>query len=148
MTHDQHRPVLATALHLSTDPLLSRIKPHHRLAAPIRVCSGVGRILEHAEHRVVPSGQPDDLAHLLWPASNRQLNLLLIKPEIDLPHAAQLYKFSKDQIDSGPDPGIRIFFDAVVRTFDVPDRDPPIGIGAAVTRRPLALSPFRASPLL
>jgi hypothetical protein len=33
-------------------------------------------------------------------------------------------KFAKDQIDSGPDPGIRIFLDAVDRSFDVPDRDP------------------------
>jgi hypothetical protein len=30
---DQHRPVLATALHLSTDLLLPGLKPHHGLAA-------------------------------------------------------------------------------------------------------------------
>src|ERR1017187_3298573 len=124
MIQDQYRPVLATALHLSTHPLLSRIQLHHRLAAPIRVSSGVGRILQDAEHRVVPSGQPDDLTHLFWPASDRHLDLLPVKPEIDLPHATQLRKVSKDQIDSGPDPGIRIFLDAVVRSFDVPDRDP------------------------
>src|SRR5450432_3887998 len=73
---------------------------------------------------MVPSGQPDDLSYLLGPANDRQLNMLLIKPEIDLSHAAQLRKFSKDQIEGRPDPGIRIFLDAVVRSFDVPDRGP------------------------
>src|ERR1035437_6423029 len=126
---DQHCPVLATALHLSTDPLLSSLKPHHRLAAPIRVCSGVDRIFHHAEHPVVPSGLPDDLAHLFWPANDRQLNMLLIQPEIYLPYAAQLRKFAKDQIEGGPDPDIRIFLDAVVRSFDVPDWDPSNQIG-------------------
>src|SRR5664279_3278915 len=121
---DQHCPVFATALHLSTDLLLPVLKPNHGLAAPIRVGSGIDWILQHAEHRVVSSGLPDDLAHRFWPANDRQLDLLLIKPEIDLSHAAQLRKFAKDQIDSGPDPGIRIFLDAVVRSFDVPDRDP------------------------
>src|SRR5260370_146397 len=120
MIHDQHRPVLATTLHLPTDPFLSRIKPYHRLAASIRVCSSVDRILQHAEHRVVPSGQPDDLAHLLWPASDRQLNMLLIKPEIDLAHAAQLRKFSKDQLVSSADPGIRIFSAPAAPSLDVP----------------------------
>ncbi|HZY41347.1 MAG TPA: hypothetical protein VFF59_05020, partial [Anaerolineae bacterium] len=121
---DQHSPVFATALHLSTDPLLPFLKPHYRLAAPIRVRAGVDRILQHAEHRVVPRGQPNDLAHLFWTASDRQLDLLPIKPEVDLPYAAQLRKFAKDQIDSGTDPGIRIFLDAVVRSFDIPDRNP------------------------
>jgi len=121
---DQHCPVLATSPHLPTDLLLPGRKPHHGLAAPIRVGSGIDRILQHAEHRVVPSGQPNDLARFFWPARNRQLNLLLIQPEIDLPHAAQLRKFAKDQIDGGPDPGIRIFLDAAVRSFDVPDRNP------------------------
>src|ERR1035437_1179764 len=121
---DQYCPVLATALHLSTDLLLPGLKPHHGLAAPVRVCSGIDRVLQHAEHRVVPSGQPDDRTPLFWPANDRQLNMLPIKPEIDLPHAAQLRKFAKDQIDSGPHPGIRIFLDTVVRSFDVPDRDP------------------------
>src|SRR5665213_2007021 len=73
---------------------------------------------------MVPSGLPDDLAQRFWPANDRQLDLLPIQPEIDLPHAAQLRKFAKDQIDGGSDPGIRIFLDAVVRSFDVPDRDP------------------------
>src|SRR5665213_2189833 len=73
---------------------------------------------------MIPAGLPDDLARRFWPANDRQLDLLLIQPEIDLPHAAQLRKFAKDQIDGGPDPGIRIFLDAVVRSFDVPDRDP------------------------
>src|SRR5205807_10147161 len=68
---DQYCPVLATAPHLSTDLLLPRIKPYRGLAAPICVCSGVDRILQHAEHRVVPSGQPDDLAPFFWPAHNR-----------------------------------------------------------------------------
>jgi hypothetical protein len=36
------------------------------------------------------------------PASNRRLNLLLINPEIDLPHAAQLRKFSKRSNRSWP----------------------------------------------
>src|SRR5437667_3102876 len=92
MIYDQHCPILATALRLSTDPLLSTLKPHDGFAAPICVCSCVDRILQHAEHRVVPSGQPDDLAHLLWPANDRQLNMLLIKPEVNLPHATQLRK--------------------------------------------------------
>src|ERR1035438_9314304 len=86
---DQYCPVLATAPYLPTDLLLPRIQPYCGLAAPIRVCSGVDRILQHAERRVVPSGQPDDLAPFFWPARNRQLNLLLIQPEIDLPHATQ-----------------------------------------------------------
>src|SRR6202049_3158956 len=84
---DQYGPVLTTALHLSTDLLLPGLEPHHGLAAPIRVGSGVDRIFQYAEHRMVPSGQPDDLAHLFWSANHRQLNFLLIKPEIDLPHA-------------------------------------------------------------
>src|ERR1035437_7409467 len=107
MVHNQHRPVLATALHLSTDPLLPGIQPHHRLAAPIRVCSGVDRILQHAEHRVVPSGLPDDLARLFWPASDWQLNMLPIKPEIDLPHAEHRV------VPSGlPDDLARLFWQA------------------------------------
>ncbi len=52
------------------------------------------------------------------------MNLLLIKPEINLPCAAQLRKLAKDQIDGGPDPGIGIFLDAVIRSFDVPYGDP------------------------
>src|SRR5664280_3122169 len=64
---DQYCPVFATALHLSADLLLPVLKPHHGLAAPIRVGSGIDWILQHAEHRVVSSGLPDDLAHLFWP---------------------------------------------------------------------------------
>src|ERR1035438_8535627 len=97
MIQDQHRPVLATALHLSTDLLLPGLKPHHGLAAPIHVGSGIDRVLQHAEHRMVSSGLPDDHAPLFWSASDRQLNMLLIKPEIDLSHAAQLRKFAKDE---------------------------------------------------
>ena len=124
MIHDQYRPVLATALLLLENPFLPGHKPHYRLAAPIRISSSVDRILQHAVHRVIPNGLPDDLAHVFWPANDWQLNLLLIKPEIDLPHAAQLRKFAKDQIDGGPDPGIGIFLDAVIRSFDVPNGDP------------------------
>src|SRR5277367_3842761 len=101
---DQHCPVLATALYLSMDLLLPGLKPHHGFAASIRVGSGVDRIFQHAEHGMVPSGLPDDLAQLFWPANDWQLDLLLIKPKIDLPHAVQLRKFAKDQIDGGPDP--------------------------------------------
>src|SRR5450756_3159106 len=82
---DQHRPVLAAPLHLSTDPLLPGLKPHHGLAAPIRVCSGVDRVLQHAEHRMVPSGQPDDLAPLFWPANDRQLNMPVSYTHLTLP---------------------------------------------------------------
>src|SRR5664280_1488291 len=57
---DQHSPVFATALHLSADLLLPVLKPHHGLAAPIRVGSGIDWILQHAEHRVVSSGLPDE----------------------------------------------------------------------------------------
>src|SRR6266550_8103273 len=124
MIHDQHRPVLATVLLLADDPFLPGLKPCRRLAAPIRVRSGVDRVLQHAVHRMVPSGLPDDLARIFWPASDWQLNLLLIKPEINLPCAAQLRKLAKDQIDGGPDPGIGIFLDAVIRSFDVPYGDP------------------------
>src|ERR1700682_5220537 len=99
---DQYCPVLATAPHLPTDLLLPCIKPYRGLTAPIRVCSGVDRILQHAEHRVVPGGQPDYLAHLLWPPSDRQLNMLLIPPELDTPYATQLRQFSKDQIEGRP----------------------------------------------
>src|SRR5437660_3194226 len=70
---------------------------------------------------MVPSGPPDDLARIFWPASDWQLNLLLIQPEINLPCAAQLRKLAKDQIDGGPDPGIGIFVDAVIRSFVVPN---------------------------
>src|SRR2546422_8974570 len=124
MIHDQHRPVLATVLLLAEDLLLPGLQPCCRLAAPIRIRSGVDRVLQHAVHRMVPSGLPDDLARIFWPASDWQLNLLLIKPEINLPCAAQLRKLAKDQIDGGPDPGIGIFLDAVVRSFDISDRDP------------------------
>jgi hypothetical protein len=117
---DQHCPVFPTALHLPTDLLPPGLKPHHRLVASIRVCSGVHGILQHAEHRVVPSGRPDHLAQLFCSASDWHLDRLLIKPEIDLPNAAQLRKLSKDQIDSGPDPGVRIFLDAVVANDTTP----------------------------
>src|SRR5260370_28331559 len=124
MIHDQHRPVLATALLLSEDPLLPGLQPHDRLAAPIRVSSAVDRVLQHAEYRMVPRCPPDDLARIFCPASDWQLDLLLIKPEINLPYAAQLRKLAKDQTDRGPHPGIGIFLDAVIRSFDVPDGDP------------------------
>src|SRR5258708_19162987 len=124
MIYDQHCPILATALRLSTDPLLPTLQPHDGFAAPICVCSCVDRILQHAAHPVVPTRLPNDLAQLFCAPSDRQLNLLLIKPEMNLPHAAPLRKFAKDQIDGGSDPGIRIFLDAVVRSFDVSDRDP------------------------
>src|ERR1019366_8763781 len=75
-------------------------------------------------HRMVTSGLPDDLAHIFCPASDWQLDLLLIKPEINLPYAAQLRKLAKDQIDGDPDPGIGIFLHAVIRSLDVPNGDP------------------------
>ena len=124
MIHDQHRPVLATTLLLPEDPLLPGLQPHDRLAAPIRVSSAVDRVLQHAQYRMVPRGPPDDLAPIFCPASDWQLDLLLIKPEINLSYAAQLRKLAKDQTDGGPDPGIGIFLDAVIRSFDVPDGDP------------------------
>jgi hypothetical protein len=52
------------------------------------------------------------------------LYLLPIKPEINLPDIAQLCKLAKDQIDGGLYPGIRVFLDPIVRSSDVPDRDP------------------------
>src|ERR1035438_5024945 len=42
---DQYCPVLAATLHLSRGLLLPALKPHHSLAAPIRVGSGVDPIL-------------------------------------------------------------------------------------------------------
>ena len=45
MIPNQYLPVLATALHLSTDPLLPALKSDYGLAAPIRVRSRVDRIL-------------------------------------------------------------------------------------------------------
>src|ERR1035438_1712208 len=53
---DQHRPVFAAAPYLPTDALLPGIEPHYRLAAPIRAGSGIERILQRAEHRVVATG--------------------------------------------------------------------------------------------
>ena len=73
---------------------------------------------------MVPSGLRYDLARIFCPASDCQLELLLIKPGINLPYVAQLRKLGKDQIDGGPDPGIGIFLDAVMRSFDVPKADP------------------------
>jgi hypothetical protein len=72
---------------------------------------------------VVSSRPPGDFAHRFRPARDRQLNLLLIQPEEHLTHAAQPGEFSKEQIDGGLDPGIRIFLDPVIRSFDVPDWD-------------------------
>jgi len=51
--------------------------------------------------------------------------LLPIQPEEDLSHAAQLCKSAEDQRDGGPDPGIWILLDVVLRSFEVPDRNPP-----------------------
>src|SRR5258708_4529147 len=53
VTRDQSRPVFPPPPHLPPDPLLSGIEPHDRFAAPIHICSGVDRILQHAEHRVI-----------------------------------------------------------------------------------------------
>jgi len=122
---DQYCPVFATALRLSTNPLSSVLKPHDGFAAPIRVGAGIDRVLQNAEHRPVPNRLPNDLAHSFCSASGRQLDLLLIQPEMDLPHATEFRKFAKYQIDGGPDPGIRIFLDAVVRSFYISDRNPP-----------------------
>src|SRR5664279_5057430 len=96
MIHDQHCPVLATAPHLPEDTLLPGLKPRRRLAASIRVGSGIDRVLQHAVYRMVASGLPDDLARLCCPASDGQLDLLLIEPEINLPCAAQLRELAKD----------------------------------------------------
>src|ERR1035437_9329815 len=84
MIRNQYRPVFAAVLHLPKNPLLSGLKPGNRLAAPIRVRARVERILQYAEHRMVPSGLPDNLSRLFWPTSDRQLHLLLVQPEIDL----------------------------------------------------------------
>src|ERR1700692_3849679 len=114
MICNQYRPVFAAGLPLSKNPLLSRFEPGDRLAAPIGIRARIERILYHAVHRVVPNRLPDNLTRVFWPASNRQLHLLLVQPEIDLPYAAQLRKLAKDETDCGLDPGIRIFLDAVV----------------------------------
>src|SRR2546428_8876855 len=81
-------------------------------------------VLHCAVPRVIPSGRADHPARVYWPASHWQLDLLLVKPEIDLPRATQFRKLAKDQIDGGSNPCIRIFLDTVFRAFDVPDRDP------------------------
>src|SRR5258708_16075507 len=94
---DQYCPVLATALHLSTDLLLPGLKPHHGLAAPIRVGSGVDRIFQHAEHRMVPSGLPDDLLQRFCPPNAPHLAFLLLPPHTHPPHTPQLPKFSLPQ---------------------------------------------------
>ena len=67
MIQYQHRPVLTMRLPLAADLLLPGLKPHHSLAPPIRVGSGVDRIFQHAEHRMVSSGLPDDLVQRFWP---------------------------------------------------------------------------------
>ena len=124
MIPNQHLPVLAAALHLSTHPLLPALKSDHGLAAPIRVRSRVDRILQHAQHRVIPSRSPDDLLRLFWAPRDGQLNLLPIQPEEHLSHAAHLRKFAEDQINGGPDPGIGILLDAVLGSFDISNRNP------------------------
>ena len=124
MIQNQYCPVFAVALALPDDPLPPGLEPHYGLAAPIRVSSGIEGVLQYAVHRVVPSRLPDHLSRVFWPASHWQLDLLLVKPEIDLPRATQFRKLAKDQIDGGSNPCIRIFLDTVFRSFDVPDRDP------------------------
>ena len=125
MIQDQHGPVFAAGLCLSADPFVPVLQPHDGLGAPIRVGSRVDRVLQHAEHCVISGGLPHDLARLVWSAQDRQLDLLLIQPEIGLPHAAQFRELPKDQIQGGSDPGVRIFLEAIVPSLDVPGRGPP-----------------------
>ena len=73
---------------------------------------------------MVPRGLPEDFAGIFWSTNDGQLDLLLIQPEVHLPHAAQLRKLAKDEIDGSPHPSIGIFLDAIIRSFDVPDGDP------------------------
>src|SRR5258708_16485089 len=70
---------------------------------------------------MVPRGLRKDLARIFWSTTDGQLDLLLIQPEVNLPHAAHLCKLAKDQVDGRPDPGIGIFLDAILRSFDVAD---------------------------
>jgi PAS domain S-box-containing protein len=78
------------------------------------------RILKSGKH---PASFYDTM-RLCCPASDGQLDLLLIKPEINLPCTAQLRELAEDQIDRSPDPDIGIFLHAVIRSFDVPNGHP------------------------
>jgi len=96
-----------------------RFQPRHRLAAPIGVRSGIDGVLQHAVHGVVPRRLPNDFLCVFRSTHDGQLYLLLIQPEVNLSHAAQLRKLAKDQIDGSPDPAVGIFLDAIIGSSDV-----------------------------